>query len=153
MKNALLPLLLATTLASASAESGPALDPGDHIDLVFSIKQDPLDGVYTVSKDGTISLPFIGKLHVAGKDPAETCRIIRQKYLQDGIYTRLSVALSRPAQDSISIPTPDGRSHIRKPLPAGQKTEEPTGDFHTPQEKMKLLPHPQLDVKNRDAPP
>ena len=119
------------------------LQPGDAVSLVFSIKEDGLDGIYTVTKDGSIDLPLVGKVRVAGRSAEEGCESIRQKYLDDGIYTRLSVGLSQSPQKFISVPHPNGGGYIRIPF-----HPKPLGDFYTPQEKMKVFQIPQLDVRN-----
>ncbi len=138
-------VLLSVCFSFTVAWAVEPLKSGDAIALVFSIKEDGLDGIYTVAKDGSVNLPLAGRIKVVGKTGVETCEAIRQRYIDDGIYTRLSVSLSESPQKFIPVPNPQGNGYLRKAVPTIFRGP---GDFYTPQEKMRLFQLHQLDVRN-----
>lgn len=125
-------------------QSDAKLQPGDTLVLIFSSKEDGLDGTYTVSKDGNLTLPFIGKMAVQGLSVGETSRAVRKKYLDDQIYTGLSVAAFKNLTNFLTIPNPAGEGTIRVIAP---NQGSPPGDFPTPKEKKKLFQIDQMDVR------
>lgn len=128
-------LLAASSLCSAAPLE--KLAPGDVLSLAFSIKHDHIDGGYQVNKDGTLHLPFIGRLYVAGKSPEETKQVIEQEFLKQQIYSRLTVQITREVG---RIKTESSGQHLLVP----KKAASP-GDHLTPEEKYRIFE--QLEVQ------
>ncbi len=55
------------------------LGPGDHLRVVI-FEQNQLGGEFAVGDDGTISLPLVGRLQVAGSTPAATEKLIADRF-------------------------------------------------------------------------
>lgn len=60
---------------AASASAGYAIVPGDMLEIV-SYDDERLNGRKRVSPEGTVALPFVGEVRVAGMTPAEATRVI-----------------------------------------------------------------------------
>jgi protein involved in polysaccharide export with SLBB domain len=144
MRLAITTLLLSVSCLFGQPES--VLRPGDTVTLVFSIKEDDLDGTYSVSRDGYLNLPFVGKVSVEGIPLNDVRDVIRKKYIDGQIYTRLSVAAFKNPIKFISIPNPSGEGTIRVIAPEPGK---PVGDFFSPEEKKKLFKIDQLDARQK----
>jgi hypothetical protein len=123
------------------------LRSGDTVTLIFSIKEDDLDGAYSISKDGNLNLPFVGNVSVEGMALNDAKELIQKKYIDDQIYTRLSVAAFKNFNRFISVPNPSGNGTIRVLAPEPGK---PVGDFFTPDEKKKLFKIDQLDARRKE---
>jgi polysaccharide export outer membrane protein len=70
---------------TASARSSRTIAPGDRLNIKVA-NVDQLNGDFTVANDGTISLPLVGDITVAGKRDVDVAEILRSRlaaqYLQ-----------------------------------------------------------------------
>jgi polysaccharide export outer membrane protein len=60
--------------------------PGDVFTLQIVSEKD-LPAEYQVASDGTVDLPYVHTLEVAGLEPQEIARVVRQKLIDDQILT------------------------------------------------------------------
>jgi polysaccharide biosynthesis/export protein VpsN len=111
-----LALVLACLPALASCASGrdnshvklPApvesttLGPGDVFQMQI-VREKDLPEEYQIASDGTVDLPYIHRLHVAGLEPQEVARLIRQKLMEQKILTDPSVVVSAKEYNSKRI--------------------------------------------------
>lgn len=108
------------------------LKPGDKINVLVEGEK-KLSGFYTINKAGTITMPLIGNVFVAGKTVHEAMQTIVNQ-LKDGYLKHPDVTIPEPktrkAKSAKNIPTPPkktlrhhykkmvkNRTHIR-PIPA-----------------------------------
>jgi protein involved in polysaccharide export with SLBB domain len=85
----LLVLILAVILPNLLRAETPALlRVGDTIELRLSgaPSGDNVDGSYTIHDDGTINLPNLGKVKIAGLSPAQVEELIQNRYVDAKIY-------------------------------------------------------------------
>lgn len=131
-------LMFGSSLPAAESE---ALHVGDFLLLTFNQDKPVLDGCYTVGKNGTINLPYIGEISVTGKNPATAQKIIVDTYLARKIFTRLELQLAKSPTQFMTIPNPHGPGTIRVPLSEDyfRQHKNPKGDFYSPDEKRKLF--------------
>src|SRR5580704_14901348 len=74
-------LSIAVTLIGCGAEAGYKLGPADRISV--KVQEWPsLVGEYLVNPSGVISLPMIGDVQAAGREPADVAREISDRLLQ-----------------------------------------------------------------------
>jgi polysaccharide export outer membrane protein len=95
-------LVIAAFAALGACEAPPPVEPpvavspwplgaGDRLRVIV-FEQNQLGGEFTVTDDGAISLPLVGRLPVAGLTPAETENLIKER-LKRGIVTDPQVNL------------------------------------------------------------
>ena len=93
-------LLALTAWAAAFQPAIAALHPGDILDIVI-FDHPELSGPATVSKDGFVSVPLIGRVRAAGTEPAALADRIRLglgKYLYEPAVDAASSTSPKPAQ-------------------------------------------------------
>lgn len=78
-----------------AAEAGKRLLPGDYMTITFSNKNDQLDGYYSVSLDGFVNMPFIGKIKAEGVSPSDLKARLEREYDQQEIYKGLQIRVER----------------------------------------------------------
>jgi len=76
-------------------ENPTRLLPGDYMTVTFSNKNDQLDGCYSVSRDGFVNMPFIGKIKAEGLSASELAATLEREYDQREIYKGLSISVER----------------------------------------------------------
>ena len=54
--------------------------------IIFTNKHDKLDGIYTVSTDGFVNMPFIGKIKAEGLSTLDLKAVLEKEYVRQGIY-------------------------------------------------------------------
>lgn len=82
--------------ASRPGQNSSLIGPGDTLEItVLTGREDeePTPIKSLVANDGTIMLPSIGTVYVAGVEPYQATRIIEQAAIDRGIYVRPQVAL------------------------------------------------------------
>src|SRR4029077_20165295 len=82
------------TIACAQA----TLRIGDPIELriggVPAEEQAQVNNTYTVDTNGTVSLPYISKVHAEGLTPPQLARAIEQSYRASKIYTNPNINIT-----------------------------------------------------------
>ena len=66
-------------------------------DDIFEIRivgEDKLPTVYTVSPDGTVDLPYVKRVKVAGLEPQQIAEVVRNKLISDQILSDPNVSVS-----------------------------------------------------------
>ncbi len=66
---------------------------GDVFELRI-VGEEKLPTAFTVSPDGTVDLPYIKRVKVAGLEPQEIAELVRAKLIEDQILTDPSVSIS-----------------------------------------------------------
>lgn len=79
-----------------------SLGPGDIFNMQIVGEKD-LPQEYQVASDGTVDLPYVQRLHVAGLEPQEVARLVRQKLMEKKILTDPSVVVSAKEYNSKKI--------------------------------------------------
>lgn len=79
------------------------LGPGDQLQLNMFGQNDLFSGPSTVLVDGSISLPFIGRVPVAGKTVKEVEVIVSQLYRRYFKRPYITVVLARPRQLTLAV--------------------------------------------------
>jgi polysaccharide biosynthesis/export protein VpsN len=69
------------------------LGPGDLFELRV-VREDGLPSAYTVAPDGTVDLPYIGRVHVAGLEPQEVSDTVRSELIKQDILRHPVVTVS-----------------------------------------------------------
>jgi protein involved in polysaccharide export with SLBB domain len=78
------------------------LGPGDVFQMqIVGEKELPVE--YQVASDGTVDLPYIHTVKVAGLEPQEVARLVRDRLMKDKILTDPSVVVSVKEYKSKSI--------------------------------------------------
>ncbi len=77
----------------APATERTTLGPGDVFQVQIVGEKD-LPSQYQVASDGTVDLPYIHTLKVAGLEPQEVARLIRTRLIEEKILTDPSVVVS-----------------------------------------------------------
>lgn len=113
--------------------------------MVFSAKESGLDGMYAISKDGTLNLPFVGRVRIAGQSTGEAGKVIEKAYIDQKIYSRLSVQVTPTKANLMILRDPDSGNLRYLSVPDGSK---PSGDYYSPEEKKKLFRLDQLETRN-----
>lgn len=80
-------------LPLAPAAERTTLGPGDVFHLRI-VGEKELPEEYQVASDGTVDLPYIHTLEVAGLEPQEVARLIRQRLMEEKILTDPAVVVS-----------------------------------------------------------
>jgi polysaccharide export outer membrane protein len=105
--------LIALVLAAAVPACGPPPRPielpppvevttlgvGDVFE-VHIVGEDKLPVSFTVAPDGTVDLPYIKRVHVAGLEPQEVAALVRQKLIDGAVLTDPSVSVSTKEYNS-----------------------------------------------------
>ena len=86
-------------LAVASGAFAQAtLRPGDPIEIriggVPNEEQTQVNNSYTVDSAGSVSLPYINKVHAQGLTPAQLARSIEESYRAQKIYTNPNITIT-----------------------------------------------------------
>src|ERR1700722_14813281 len=93
-------LNLAFTTGVALADA--PLRPGDQIEMklggVPSTEISAVSGTYTVDGDGSVNLPHIGRVNIAGQAPGAAESTIEKAYKSRDIYTNPNVVITMQAQ-------------------------------------------------------
>jgi len=66
---------------------------GDVVELHI-VGEEKLPSLYTVASDGTVDLPYIKRIHVAGLEPQQIADKVRDKLIADEILTDPNVSVS-----------------------------------------------------------
>ena len=78
------------------------LRPGDQIEMkiggVPSTEITAVSGIYTVDGDGSVNLPHVGRVNIAGQTPGAAQSTIENAYKSRDIYTTPNVAITMQAQ-------------------------------------------------------
>ena len=83
-------------------QESTTLGPGDVFQMQIVGEKD-LPQEYQIASDGTVDLPYINRLHVAGLEPQEVARLIRQELMKKKILTDPSVVVSAKEYNSKKI--------------------------------------------------
>jgi polysaccharide export outer membrane protein len=90
--------MLVLSASSCAHSSGPrvtylpppsektVIGPGD-VFLMQIVSEKDLPGEYQVASDGTVDLPYVQTVQVAGLEPQELARVIRQKLIERKVLT------------------------------------------------------------------
>jgi len=92
-------LFLALLLGSASVVFGQAvLRVGDPIEVkIGGVPQDEqiqVNNSYVIDSSGSISLPYINKVHAAGVTPSQLARDLENAYRANKIYTNPNITIT-----------------------------------------------------------
>jgi Polysaccharide biosynthesis/export protein len=84
---------LSFAFAIGAAAADAPLRPGDQIQMelgsVPSTEISALSGIYTVDGDGSVNLPHVGRVNIAGITPGAAESAIENVYKSHGIYTMI----------------------------------------------------------------
>lgn len=69
------------------------LGPGDVFELHI-VNEEKLPTTYTVSPDGTVDVPYVHRIQVAGLEPQQVVDVVRQKLIDEQFLTNPSVMIS-----------------------------------------------------------
>lgn len=89
-------------LALAPPSAKTIVGPGDVFTMEIVGEKD-LPREYTIASDGTVDLPFVQTLDVAGLEPQEIARLIRQRLIEKKILTDPSVIVQVKEYNSRSV--------------------------------------------------
>jgi polysaccharide biosynthesis/export protein VpsN len=78
------------------------LGPGDIFQMQIVGEKD-LPAEYQIASDGTVDLPYVHRLHVAGLEPQQVARLIRQELMKKKILTDPSVVVSAKEYNSKKV--------------------------------------------------
>src|SRR6516164_1971801 len=94
--------LLSFACATGIAAADAPLRPGDQIEMklggVPSTEISAVSGIYTINGDGSVNLPHIGRLKIAGLTPGAAESAIEKEYKSREIYTNPNIVITMPAQ-------------------------------------------------------
>jgi polysaccharide export outer membrane protein len=106
---------LALALALAACGSAPpravnlpapieatTIEAGDVFELRI-VGEDKLPTEFTVAPDGTVDVPYVKRLKVAGLEPQEIAELIRARLMEEEYFTDPSVSVSVKAYNSKRI--------------------------------------------------
>lgn len=135
LSSAILPLTQTSSFAQISAptpkEASPAsalgsayvLGAGDQVKIDMYGQEELFAAPYTVLVDGTISLPFIGRVSVGGSTISEAQVAIAQRYTQFFKRPYVTVVLVEPREIKVNIA---GEVLRPGPYPLLQEEQNPT---------------------------
>lgn len=90
--------LLAALLFAPALQAGTELRVGDSIEVKISgvptEEQAQVNGLYQISSDGTINLPYINPIRAAGISPSRLASNIQDAYRQGQIYQSPNIVVS-----------------------------------------------------------
>jgi len=78
------------------------LDAGDVFELRI-VGEGKLPTEFTIAPDGTVDVPYIKRLKVAGLEPQEVAELIRARLVEEEFFTEPSVSVSVKAYNSKRI--------------------------------------------------
>ena len=81
--------------SAVAADQNEPLKPGSYVTITFTNKHDQLDGFYSVSSDGFVNMPFIGKIKAEGLSSADLKSTLEREYDRQEIYKGLQVSVER----------------------------------------------------------
>lgn len=97
---AALPILVACGSSSDNSHvnlpvpvESTTLGPGDVFQMQIVGEKD-LPQEYQVASDGTVDFPYVNRLQIAGLEPQEVARLVRQELIKQKILTNPSVVVS-----------------------------------------------------------
>lgn len=67
------------------------------------VREDNLPTSFTVAPDGTVDLPYIKRVQVAGLEPQQVAEIVRQKLVEEDFLTDPIVSISVKEYNSKSV--------------------------------------------------
>ena len=82
-----------TICSGLAADQSRKLRPGDYMTITFSNKHDQIDGIYSVSTDGFVNMPFLGKLKAEGLSYSDLKATLEKEYDRQEIYKGLQVSV------------------------------------------------------------
>jgi protein involved in polysaccharide export with SLBB domain len=80
----------------------PPLSPGDRVQIQIH-EGEEFSGVYEVNLDGTLGLPLIEPVFVAGLTPPKAQQLIAQKLIDDGIFRKKFLRMSLHPQQWAAV--------------------------------------------------
>jgi len=96
-------LCVATSLVACAGKPQPvnlpapvsnaAVGVGDVFELLIA-REDNLPTIFTVAPDGSVDLPYIKRVHVAGLEQQQIAEVVRKKLIEDDILTDPIVSVS-----------------------------------------------------------
>lgn len=110
-------------VASASLGNAYVLGAGDQIQIDMYGQENLFSTPYTVLVDGTISLPFIGRVNVGGSTISQSQAAIAQRYKQFFKRPFVTVVLLKPRDIRVNIA---GEVLRPGPYPLSQEEQNPT---------------------------
>jgi protein involved in polysaccharide export with SLBB domain len=94
--------LLTFCFVSQVALADAVLRPGDSIELklsgVPSTEMTAVGGLYTIDGAGSVNLPYVGRVKIAGLAPGAAQSTIEDVYKSRGIYTNPNIVITMQAQ-------------------------------------------------------
>jgi protein involved in polysaccharide export with SLBB domain len=94
--------LLNVVFAISAAGADATLRPGDQIEMklggVPSAETSALSGIYSLDGEGSVNLPHIGRVKIAGLTSGAAESAIENAYKSRAIYTNTNVAITMQAQ-------------------------------------------------------
>jgi protein involved in polysaccharide export with SLBB domain len=112
----LLSLLLLQISAQAQIQAGKAINIT--ISNVPDEDKATVTGVYPVSENGMINMPFIGLVRAAGLQNQDLANSLQSRYKSAGIYTNPTIQVITNAQDSqVNQETVTVGGQVRRPGP------------------------------------
>jgi polysaccharide export outer membrane protein len=94
--------LLSFAFATGIAAADAPLRPGDQLEMklggVPSTEISAVSGVYTIDGEGSVNLPHIGRVKIAGLTPGAAESAIENAYKSREIYTNPDVVITMQAQ-------------------------------------------------------
>lgn len=129
-----------------AADAGKRLLPGDYMTITFSNKNDPLDGCYSVSSDGFVNMPFIGKVKAEGLSASDLTATLEREYDQQEIYKGLRIRVERMDKPPDLTPYLQDLEKLKDPSYLDKERErikeieaspfwKKQGDFFTPKDR------------------
>jgi polysaccharide export outer membrane protein len=94
--------LLSFTFATGIAAADSPLRPGDQFAMklggVPSTEISAVSGIYTIADDGSVNLPHVGRVKIAGLTPGASESAIENEYKSRDIYTNPNIVITMQAQ-------------------------------------------------------
>jgi len=94
--------LLSFAFATGIAAADAPLRPGDQLEMklggVPSTEISAVSGVYTIDSEGSVNLPHVGRVKIAGLTPGAAESAIENAYKSREIYTNPDVVITMQAQ-------------------------------------------------------
>lgn len=129
-----------------TADAGKQLLPGDYMTITFSNKNDQLDGCYSVSSDGFVNMPFIGKVKAEGLSASDLTATLEREYDQQEIYKGLRIRVERMDKPPDLTPYLQDLEKLKDPRYLDKQRERikeieaspfwnKKGDFFTPKDR------------------
>jgi Polysaccharide biosynthesis/export protein len=134
-------VLWISILPLIAAEAERSLQQGDTVLISIANPGEPSKSTFIISDTGEIDLPYIGRLHAAGKSPSELANSIRDAYLNTKIYSKVDVTV-------VNVPGRFERTNSGQLIFVPENSDEPSnpGDHLTPRDKIKIFRLPSFEV-------